>query len=66
LTKKELIKFKKGLTIIPLKLFLNEKGYCKVDIALAKGKKGIRQARRPQNKRFEARNGPCHEALTNP
>ncbi len=44
LTKKELIKLKKksqekGLTIIPLKLFLNEKGYCKVDIALAKGKK---------------------------
>ncbi|SDC45215.1 SsrA-binding protein SmpB [Williamwhitmania taraxaci] len=44
LNKKELIKLKKksqekGLTIIPLKLFINEKGYCKVDIALAKGKK---------------------------
>ena len=44
LTKKELIKLKKksqekGLTIIPLKLFINDKGLCKVDIALAKGKK---------------------------
>lgn len=29
----------KGLTIIPLKLFLNEKGLAKLDIALAKGKK---------------------------
>jgi SsrA-binding protein len=28
-----------GLTIIPLRLFINEKGYCKLDIALAKGKK---------------------------
>ena len=44
LNKKELIKLKKksqekGLTIIPLKLFINDKGLCKVDIALAKGKK---------------------------
>jgi SsrA-binding protein len=29
----------KGLTIIPLKLFINEKGLAKLDIALAKGKK---------------------------
>ncbi len=28
-----------GLTIIPVKLFLNEKGFAKVQIALAKGKK---------------------------
>ena len=28
-----------GLTIIPLRLFVNEKGYCKLEIALAKGKK---------------------------
>ena len=44
LNKKELKKlFKdsdaKGLTIIPLRLFINEKGYAKLDIALAKGKK---------------------------
>ncbi len=29
----------KGLTIIPVMLFVNEKGYAKLDIALAKGKK---------------------------
>jgi SsrA-binding protein len=28
-----------GLTIIPLRLFINEKGYAKLDIALARGKK---------------------------
>jgi SsrA-binding protein len=44
LNKKELKKLHKevqntGLTIIPLKLFINEKGYAKLDIALAKGKK---------------------------
>lgn len=44
LTKKELIKLfrksqEKGLTIIAYKLFLNEKGLAKLDIALAKGKK---------------------------
>ena len=29
----------KGLTIVPTKLFINEKGYAKLEIALAKGKK---------------------------
>ncbi|HLB53097.1 MAG TPA: SsrA-binding protein SmpB [Chlamydiales bacterium] len=29
----------KGLTVIPIALYLNERGYCKVRIALAKGKK---------------------------
>lgn len=29
----------KGLTIIPLRLFINEKGLAKLEIALAKGKK---------------------------
>ena len=29
----------KGLTIVPLKLFINNKGLAKIDIALAKGKK---------------------------
>jgi len=28
-----------GLTIVPLRLFLSEKGYAKLEIALAKGKK---------------------------
>jgi SsrA-binding protein len=29
----------KGLTIIPLRLFINERGLAKLEIALAKGKK---------------------------
>lgn len=44
LNKKELKKLQKevqntGLTIVPLKLFINDKGYAKLNIALAKGKK---------------------------
>jgi len=44
LNKKELKKLNKevlntGLTIIPLKLFITDKGFAKLDIALAKGKK---------------------------
>ncbi|WP_274474672.1 SsrA-binding protein SmpB [Mangrovimonas aestuarii] len=44
LNKKELKKLIKevqnvGLTIVPLRLFINENGYAKMDIALAKGKK---------------------------
>ena len=30
---------REGLTIIPLKMFFNKRGRCKVDIALARGKK---------------------------
>lgn len=44
LTKKELRKIEgkikeKGYTIIPLKIFLNEKHFAKIEIGLAKGKK---------------------------
>ncbi|TWO31885.1 SsrA-binding protein SmpB [Seonamhaeicola sediminis] len=44
LNRKELKKLEKevqntGLTIIPLRLFINEKGFAKLDIALARGKK---------------------------
>lgn len=44
LTKKELKKLKvkikeKGLTIIPLNMFINDNGFCKVTICVAKGKK---------------------------
>ncbi|PWK19531.1 SsrA-binding protein SmpB [Xanthomarina spongicola] len=44
LNKKELKKLEKevkntGLTIIPLRLFINEKGLAKLDISLARGKK---------------------------
>jgi SsrA-binding protein len=44
LNKKELIKIKKetnspGITIIPLKIFINENGFAKVQICIAKGKR---------------------------
>ena len=44
LTKRELKKLERdiqnvGLTIVPLRLYINEKGYAKVEITLAKGKK---------------------------
>jgi SsrA-binding protein len=44
LTKKELKKIKrkiteKGLTIIPVNMFINKQGFCKVTISIAKGKK---------------------------
>jgi SsrA-binding protein len=44
LTKKELNRLQakikeRGLTIIPIRLFLSERGYAKMEIALAKGKK---------------------------
>ena len=29
----------KGVTIVPLRLFINEKGIAKIEIAVAKGKK---------------------------
>ena len=44
LNKKELIKLNKevrnsGLTIVPLKLYINEKGLAKIEISIVKGKK---------------------------
>ncbi len=44
LSKKELQRLKskteeKGLTIVPVRLFISERGYAKLEIALAKGKK---------------------------
>lgn len=46
LTKKELKKLAikgedKGLTIIPLRIFINERGFAKMEIALAQGKKSF-------------------------
>ncbi len=32
-------KLDKGLTLVPLRLFINERGYAKLEIALARGKK---------------------------
>jgi SsrA-binding protein len=44
LNRKELIKLQRevkdnGMTVVPTKLFINDKGLCKVEIALARGKK---------------------------
>lgn len=44
LTKKEIKKWQqkikeKGLTIVPLSMYINEKGYAKLDIGLGRGKK---------------------------
>lgn len=44
LTKKELAKWQakvkeKGFTIVPLSVFINEKGYAKMELGLGKGKK---------------------------
>jgi SsrA-binding protein len=43
LTKRELIRLQKelikGLTIVPYRVFLNEKGLIKIEVVLAKGKK---------------------------
>jgi SsrA-binding protein len=44
LKKTELVKLKKrieekGLTLIPTRLFINDRGYAKLEIAVARGKK---------------------------
>lgn len=49
-----------GLTIVPVKLFINDKGYAKLNIALAKGKKSFdkrddikkRDLEREMNRKF--------------
>ena len=68
LTHKELIKLQRkvkesGLTIVPVKVFLNEKGYAKLRIALAKGKKGIRQTGKPETERCQERYGEGDEKV---
>jgi SsrA-binding protein len=44
LNKKEIVRWgskikEKGLTLVPLKVFLSDRGFIKIDIGLAKGKK---------------------------
>lgn len=61
LTKKELIRIEKklkepGLTLIPTKLFFSDKGYIKVQVFLAKGKKIY-------DKRESIRNRDIHREL---
>ncbi|MBP5303005.1 MAG: SsrA-binding protein SmpB [Bacteroidales bacterium] len=64
LTKKELRKLaraikEKGLTIVPVKLFIAENGYAKLDIALARGKREFdkRQSIRDKDMRRERDRG---------
>ncbi len=65
LSKQELNKWLKkvkdsGLTIVPIKLFINEKGFAKLNIALAKGKRAFdkrddikkRDIEREMNRKF--------------
>jgi len=58
LTKKQLKKLKKGvsekgLTIVPTRLFINDKGLAKVEIALAKGKKLFQKKESIKNRDIE-------------
>ncbi len=60
LNKKEINKLhakvkERGFTIVPLKLFLNERGFAKIEIALARGKK-IYDKRQSIKERDEKRN----------
>jgi len=47
LTKRELRKLEKdagltqGLTMVPTRLYINERGYCKLEVGLARGKKAF-------------------------
>lgn len=61
--KKLFVKLKdKGLTIIPLRLFINENGFAKIEIALAKGKKlydkredlKLKDAKREMDRKFKS------------
>ena len=60
LHKKELKKLKvkgeeKGFTIVPLRIFTNERGYAKIEIALAQGKElhDIRQSEKERDAKRE-------------
>ncbi len=56
LQKKELVKLERktkesGLTIVPVRLFLNEKGFCQTPHRPRPGKERVRQAGNPQTKK---------------
>jgi len=64
LTKRELRKIQsklneKGTTIVPISLYINEQGYAKLDISLARGKKMYdkrESIKEKDNRRAESRN----------
>ncbi len=67
LTHKELIKLQRkvkesGLTIVPVKVFLNEKGYAKLGSPWLKAK-GIRQTGKPETERCQERYGEGDEKV---
>jgi len=58
LNKKELKKLNEkvklgGVTIVPLRIFINEKGKCKLDIGLAKGKKDYEKRNSIKDRDFQ-------------
>lgn len=58
LTKKQIRKFQKklkdkGTTIIPKKLYINKKGYAKIEIAIGKGKKKVDKRNRILKKQLD-------------
>jgi SsrA-binding protein len=57
LTKNELRRIRQavkvqGVTVVPLKIFINDKGFCKVEIATAKGKKNYDKREAIKEKEF--------------
>lgn len=57
LTKNELRRIRQavkvqGVTVVPLKMFINDKGLCKVEIATAKGKKNYDKREAIKEKEF--------------
>ncbi len=68
LTKKELKKLKekgeeKGFTIVPLRIFISERGYAKVEIALAQGKKDYDKRESIKERRNQKRARSRNETL---
>ena len=48
----------KGLTLVPLRVYFNDRGIAKVQLAVARGQERQRQAARDEGPRTEARYGP--------
>ncbi len=48
---------REGMTVVPLKVYFNERGRAKVEVALAKRQEAARQARKRARARLAARTG---------
>ena len=51
----------KGLTLVPLTMYINTEGRAKVEIAVARGKKNLRQTGRYRQAGRQTGNGPKNE-----